>query len=281
MEGIGGNVGPDLTRLWETQTVEKIMESIIEPSKEIKEGYQMYKATTKKGLVYNGLKISQTPDEVVLRDATAKDVHIPAKDLDELVVSKTSLMPEGVVAQLSFDQFLDLIAFLKDRPAQESLRGLVLDYHVVGPFAEDLKTAFPPESKPDFSATYPKEKSGEVFAWQAHQARPDGFLNLREVFNQDHISAYALTYVYSAQVQNVQMLLGGEDRLRVWLNGDLVHENAKPRKAKPDDDRVEVALKAGWNTVLVKVVNRAGDYGLYLRFSGGDGIRVARKPEGP
>src|SRR5262249_39063830 len=42
LEGIGGNVGPDLTRLWETQSIEKIMESIIDPSKEIKEGYQTY-----------------------------------------------------------------------------------------------------------------------------------------------------------------------------------------------------------------------------------------------
>jgi len=79
----------------------------------------------------------------------------------------------------------------------------------------------------------------------------------------------------------VQMLLGAECTDRVWLNGTKVHEQAKSRRAKPDEDRVEVALKAGWNTVLVKVVNVEGHCGLYLRFSGGEGIRVARKPEGP
>jgi mono/diheme cytochrome c family protein len=46
LEGMGGNVGPDPTRIWETHTVEKIIESIAEPSKEIKEGYQTYQATT-------------------------------------------------------------------------------------------------------------------------------------------------------------------------------------------------------------------------------------------
>jgi hypothetical protein len=30
LEGVGGHVGPDLTRQWETQSIEKIMESIIE-----------------------------------------------------------------------------------------------------------------------------------------------------------------------------------------------------------------------------------------------------------
>src|SRR5207248_3174406 len=46
LEGVGGSVGPDLTGLWNTLSVEKIMESIIDPSKEIKEGYQTYQVTT-------------------------------------------------------------------------------------------------------------------------------------------------------------------------------------------------------------------------------------------
>jgi putative membrane-bound dehydrogenase-like protein len=279
MEGVGGNVGPDLTRLWETSTVEKIIESILEPSKEIKEGYQMYKATTKKGLVYQGLKIAETPSEVVLRDATAKDIHIAAKDLDELVVSKTSIMPEGVVAQLSYEQFIDLIAFLKDRGAQESLRGLVLDYFVVGPFGEDLKTAYPPETKPDPSATYPKGNSGDVLAWQAAQAGPNGMLNVREWIKQDHASAYALTYVYSLQAQKLQMLMGSSGAARVWINGEKVHERAEPRKARKDDDRVEISLKEGWNSVLVKLTTPEGENGLFLRFAGSNGIRIARKPD--
>src|SRR5262249_19758123 len=107
MEGVGGNVGPDLTRLWARQSAEKSLESLLDPSKEIKEGYQTYVATTKKGQVYTGLKVSQTASEVVLRDANAKDVIIPTKDLDDLAVSKLSLMPENVVAQLTFEQFLD------------------------------------------------------------------------------------------------------------------------------------------------------------------------------
>jgi quinoprotein glucose dehydrogenase len=126
LEGVGGNIGPDLTRVWDTQTVAKLMESIIEPSKEIKEGYQSYEATTKKGKVTIGLKISQTADEVVLREATGHDVRISAKELDTLTPSKLSLMPDNVVGQLTYNQFIDLIAFLKDRKAQESLRGFAM-----------------------------------------------------------------------------------------------------------------------------------------------------------
>jgi hypothetical protein len=253
------------------------MESIIEPSKEIKEGYQAYQAVTKKGQVISGLKISQTADEVVLRDATAKDVRVATKDLEELTASKVSLMPDNVIGQLTYDQFIDLVAFLKDRKAQESLRGLALDFHVVGPFGPDLKTAYPPEAKADPLATYPGTTPGEVLKWQPAQAEPSGLLNLRAVFNRDNASAYALTYVYSPQGQKAEMLLGCDDTARVWVGGRLVHESQAPHSAQPDQYRVAVSLKSGWTPVLAKVVNDKHDHGLYLRFTG-EGLHVSRTP---
>ncbi len=271
LEGVGGNVGPDLTRVWETQTVAKLMESIIEPSKEIKEGYQTYQATTKKGKVYTGLKISETADGVVLREATGKEVRVPAKELDDLKATKLSLMPDNVVAQLNYGQFIDLIAFLKDKKAQESLRGLALDFFVVGPFGPDLAKEYGPETKTD-----PEAKYGEgQLTWQAVQAEPSGLLNLPALFNRDEASAYALTNVHSANAQNVEMVLGSDSSVRVWVNGKLVHESAKNVAMKPDAEHVTVPLNAGWNTVLVKVANGKGGHGLYLRFNG-DGLRVSR-----
>ena len=123
LEGTGGQVGPDLSKVWETQSVAKLLEALLDPSKEIKEGYAAFTATTDAGQVYTGLKISANEREVVLRDAQGKDITIPADEIDELAESRTSLMPEGVVAQLSFQEFIDLVAFLKNREAQESLRG--------------------------------------------------------------------------------------------------------------------------------------------------------------
>ena len=98
------------------------LEALIEPSKEIKEGFQAYRLTTKRGQSLVGLKIADKPDEVVLRDAAGKDVRTPRAEIEELAPAKASLMPDNVAAQLSFGQLLDLVAFLKDRAAQESLR---------------------------------------------------------------------------------------------------------------------------------------------------------------
>jgi putative membrane-bound dehydrogenase-like protein len=279
LEGVGGVIGPDLTRIWETHTIDKIMESILEPSKEIKEGYQTYEAATKQGKFFSGLKVSQTPEEVVLRDAEGKDVRIAVKDLEVINPTKVSLMPDNAVSQLSYDQFIDLVAFLKNQKTQESLRGMGLEFWVVGPFGDDLRAVYPPEEQPNPDAVYSGAKADEKLKWQRYAVEPSGHLNLWTIFQRDHISAYALTYVFSPQVQKVDLLVGSDDFVRVWIDGELVHEHTTVRTARPDEDRVSVTLKEGWNRVLAKVVNDHGGHGLFLRFGGGSGLRLALKPD--
>jgi putative heme-binding domain-containing protein len=276
LEGIGGNVGPDLTRIWDTQSVEKIMESILDPSKEIKEGYQTYVATTAKGQVFSGLKVSQTAQELVLRDANAKEIHIPVKELEEVKASPQSLMPDNVVAQLTFDQFVDLVAFLKDRAAQESLQGIATDFRVVGPFGGNLNAVEPPEQNPDPLATYPAGKDGTKRTWQPGHTEPNGMLNLTGWISQKDTSAYALTNVYSPKAQKVRLWIGSDDPVKVWLQGTVVYQYASPRNAAPDQDQVEVAVQEGWNPVLVKVVHGGLQHRLYLRLTGGQGVRMSR-----
>jgi putative heme-binding domain-containing protein len=118
---VGAEVGPDLTGLWDSQSVDKLVEAVVEPSKEIKTGYQAFRVKTVKGLVFTGLLRSQTKEAIVLRDSTGANYRIAMKDVDSLTAMKTSLMPADVIKVLTFDQFIDLLAFLKNRKVQESL----------------------------------------------------------------------------------------------------------------------------------------------------------------
>lgn len=122
-------------------------------------------------------------------------------------------------------------------------------------------------------------KPEEKLTWKLVEAEPTGYLDLRKVFQSDHISAYGLTFVYSPREQKVTCLTGSDDQLRVWINGELVQEYATNRGAAPDTDQVDVELKTGWNTVLVKVTNSVAAHGLYLRFKGGEGIRFSATKE--
>ncbi len=75
------------------------------------------------------------------------------------------------------------------------------------------------------------------------------------------------------------MICGSDDTMRVWINGNKVHDVNEPRSANPDSDRVVVGMAKGWNQVLIRVDNGVVDHGLYLRFEG-EGLRLAvRKSE--
>jgi quinoprotein glucose dehydrogenase len=122
IEGVGGQVGPSLTRIYETMTLEKIIEAIMEPSKEIKEAYSAYDVQLVDGRVLSGRLASQTPDRVVLQDGSGNDIALDRKSIARLVKSDVSLMPEGTTAHLTVRELADLLAFLKSKEAQEKLR---------------------------------------------------------------------------------------------------------------------------------------------------------------
>jgi putative membrane-bound dehydrogenase-like protein len=122
LEGVGGSVGPDLTRVWQTLSFDKRVESLLDPSKEIKEGFSTFKVATKDGRTMTGLLLSNTPEGVRLRDAQGREVKILAAEIEDKGTDPVSLMPVGVVGHLSFAEFADLLAFLGDRSAQESLK---------------------------------------------------------------------------------------------------------------------------------------------------------------
>jgi quinoprotein glucose dehydrogenase len=272
MEGVGGSTGPDLSRVWDTQTVEKLLESIVDPSKEIKEGFQAYRVATVDGQVLVGLKISETPKEVVLRDSNGRDQRLAKDDIEDITPSKLSLMPDNVVSQLSYDQFIDLLAFLKSRGQQESLRGLVMEYGVAAGFGTDMKLA-----KPEVSAD-PKSKSPTK--WQVAYSEPNGRVDLKDAFASTSPSGlYARTFVHSAKSQTVDMALQSDDPVQVWVNDKWVASHKSPAGgASLETGTYPVTLKAGWNAVLLKVSNVGKSHRLGVRFTGTE-LRTAGVPE--
>jgi putative membrane-bound dehydrogenase-like protein len=265
LEGVGGQVGPDLTRVWDTHSVEKLLESMTQPSKEIKEGYQAYRLDTLGGQVHTGLKITESKEEVVIREANGRDVRVKREDVEKLAPSKISLMPDDVVSQLSYEQFIDLVAFLKNKAAQESLRGMVFEFAVATGFDPDLKKASSVEGNPD-----PK-------AWQVKPVEPTGLLSLKPMLPAKPTATYAMTYVYSPKKQKVSAVVRSDDPLRLWVAKQMVLERTA-EKSPMTEAKVEVELPQGWSPVLVKLVNAGTRHELGLQFVA-DGVRTATKPE--
>jgi len=113
--GKGGQVGPDLTGVGR-ETLDAILTNVIDPNLVIGKPYYVHVARTKKGTVFSGLLIEETPTRVVLRDGT-KTETIAKDDLDRLVVQNISMMPEGLEKTMTEQEFRDLVAFLLTREA--------------------------------------------------------------------------------------------------------------------------------------------------------------------
>jgi len=68
-----------------------------------------------------------------------------------------------------------------------------------------------------------------------------------------NVVQHFLTQVESATARNVTMLVGADDGIRVWLNGDEVLRQDPPAAFTEGAHQVPVTLRQGWNLILVKV----------------------------
>jgi RHS repeat-associated protein len=77
---------------------------------------------------------------------------------------------------------------------------------------------------------------------------------------------YAYTYVYAPAARKVQLKVGSDDGIRIWVNGQLVEDNDIYRGYTQDSDTVPVNFLQGWNRLLVKVSQGGGGWLFSARF---------------
>ena len=100
--------------------------------------------------------------------------------------------------------------------------------------------------------------------WEAHTLAPTGGDNINEMtdalgwgFGEEvygHV-VYGSVTLNSSKKQETTMLVGSDDAVKVWLNGELVHYNPITRGAGDFQDAFPVTLKAGVNVLLVAIDN--------------------------
>lgn len=82
---------------------------------------------------------------------------------------------------------------------------------------------------------------------------------------------YVKTAVWSENDQPARVELGSDDGGKVWLNGQMVFSKNVVRPVQQAEDRFDVSLKAGWNTLLLKIPQGAGGWGFILGLKRPDG----------
>jgi putative heme-binding domain-containing protein len=110
--GEGGQIGPDLTP-YQRNDLDRLLVNVVNPSAEIREGFESYIVATKNGRILNGFLADQDNRVVVLRGIDGQNIVIPRSQIEELRKSDRSVMPEETLKGLSDQQVRDLFAYLR------------------------------------------------------------------------------------------------------------------------------------------------------------------------
>jgi putative heme-binding domain-containing protein len=234
--GAGGKVGPDMTSLGASAVTDYIVESVLIPNKKVKEGYHSIQVTTKDGEDLSGILVRENNEELVLRDATNKEISIPKKNIDSRKIGG-SLMPSGLADILSPSDRLDLFRFLTElgkAGAYDATKGTVARVWRINPN---------PSSEQDMLKSNPLDK-----AWFPVYSTVGGALLKADLEAEQPASSKREPILAAARFQTsksgpVKLKLSGVNSPKAWVDG----------KPVGGDSEISMNLPAGTHTFMLKV----------------------------
>ena len=254
--GAGGQVGPDLSSIGASAPLDYLLESLLQPSKAIKENYHATLVTTIKGQQFTGIKVRQTPTALVLRNDQDREITIPIKDIEEQGASTVSLMPEGLSDPLTRGELIDLVRFLSELGKSERYsvgnRKVARRWQVLQPTREVYH-----QLGRLGLGSFASERPG--LTWDPAYSTVAGLLPLSDLprfqMGKDGPPQSVLRVQLEAtSPTTVQLLVGSTKGLSAWLDGEPVTLQEK----------TALRLAAGARTLTLAVDHRQRDEALRL-----------------
>jgi len=136
-------------------------------------------------------------------------------------------------------------------------------WYAIGPFTATGSTAFAEAFPPESEIALDRSYAGGTLQWHPEPGWSDGaVIGLGD-------SANCATYLYrTITARNDTLLsvsLGSDDGIKVWLNGKEILAHNADRGCAPDQEKVDLPLKAGENKFLMKINNNQGAFAYYFR----------------
>jgi HEAT repeat protein len=147
--------------------------------------------------------------------------------------------------------------------------GFLTEWKIIGPFPnEGIDKPAPPETEFKEDAEYVGAAKKTVRWTNVRTPHIRGILDLAGLLtpNENGV-AYARTTFNIKNGGDALLLLGSDDGIACWLNGEKVHSNNANRGLAIDEDRVEVKLNAGENVLLLKITQRTGGWAFCTRIT--------------
>ena len=149
----------------------------------------------------------------------------------------------------------------------EKFEDYVTAWQVSGPYTEGsvFATAYPPEKDPAKAQWKALPPGGAAQPWM---------MDLSAALGGENRACYVRTYVHCDAERRARLEFGVDDGSKVWLNGKLVHADGAGGAATPGEHKVPVALRKGWNALMLKITQDSGPWEFCLRIGGADGGKL-------
>ena len=211
-----------------------------------------------------------TKDAAIGDDATLATIRL-ARQLGAFYQKRAMAALEQMKSQAAGEEVRKELeeAIRAVQNAGQSPDGFLVAWLLSGPYVEEGKSG-----QDLFDVAFPPEKPDGRAQWRPVALPPGGKPGLVEIDKilggQDRV-AYLRTRIASAKDQDAVLEIGSDDGVKVWLGGRVVHANNAVRPCTPDQDKVNVRLKQGPNTLLMKITQGGGEWSACCRVRSPDG----------
>lgn len=262
--GHGADVGPDITRNGRA-SFEQLLSNVFDPSLVIGASYQALTVVTNEGRVITGLPVEDSPQRIILKIQGDKQEVIARSDIDEVVRSELSLMPEGLEKQLKPEELANLFAYLSlthppDDPAAAYLPGAKLNE------SQSTTASDFPGMVADILPGFATRKSGVdgIAVLPSHENRPA--LRTHPVSRQEPCRLTASMTVPDSPSPVLLISVAADGRgdwqLVIRINGkDHYQTVVRPENGKSVWRDIEIGMtEFRGRTVQIELLNQANDW---------------------
>ena len=248
----GGVLGPNLVSIGASAPIDYLIESLVNPSAKIKEGYHMIMVTKKDGGVVSGGLVQDGGEELIIRDPANQLQKVAKSQVASRTISPASMMPPGLTASLREDEFIDLVSFLsklgKEGDFKIAPNKYVRTWRTMGVMEQPDVDHVRHDGLPNLNDRNYK------FPWSIGFAKVNGDLDLTE------LPAMNKMYPWFPKIAQFGLKLASDGKVKLGISETkgilVVVDNEEVRDLKPQFD---LNLKAGSHLVTVVVSRDAGD----------------------
>lgn len=111
--------GPFLGTIANTYKRKELAESILLPSKSLAQGFVTQVFALNDGRTVTGFVVQEGAERVILRNIEAQEIVLKPDDIDERVKQTISMMPEGLVKEITLPELASLLDYLESLPKKQ------------------------------------------------------------------------------------------------------------------------------------------------------------------